>query len=529
MTDHTALNALLAAIFTNGRGEVGLEVGADPGLPAEQFIQVPNCMIKQWAAKVDPNDPHYMAKFPVGKGKGSASKPAVEDWDQAKGYDHYRGKAGWITSGELYIHGGELKIPKEVWATAGHVRVSEFHIEQPTAVDVEMFITVNAGHIRDNDFSEETQAWVHAVRFWSVVAGFARSSKSSEYTIVETPTEARDGATQLASFVGAYAANAWTASAARATSWRKTNHATGGDLAAGFPRRWLQKMQYISSQGDKAEVARSHRSATSAFYVATHASSPHAVLALMAPEDDDHWALIDPSFGLIHEWEVNESAKIRMVPKTQVAGVAMVTDSVVTIRMLAKEGLAPLLTNLGQAQALADAYGVVEQHGMKTAVYATWFLEGHPEGNEKVAFSQKDASYGALIGELAIVATKYYAGTTISGSASLQNAAQQMGEDTSRTIWTALGRQKSSLSAQQIVRAYARIKGASAAGAVMGLLSADDAEIQTAVGDYNDRNTAVATQFGVVTSVAVDLATVKSNAAAADRIAATLLGATSGP
>jgi hypothetical protein len=246
----------------------------------------------------------------------------------------------------------------------------------------------------------------------------------------------------------------------------------------------------------------------------------------MAPEDDDHWALIDPSLGLIHEWEVNESARIRMVPRTQVAGVAMVADSVVTIRMLAKEGLAPLLTNLGQAQALADAFNHVNENGIKTAVYATWFLEGHPEGNAKVPFSQKDASYSALIGELAIVATKYYAGTTISGSASLQNAAQQMGEDTSRTIWTALGRQKSSLSAQQIVRAYARIKGASAAGAVMGLLSTDDAEIQTAVGDYNTRNDAVAAQFNVATSVAVDLATVKSNADAADRIAATLLGGT---
>ncbi|CAF1514231.1 unnamed protein product [Adineta steineri] len=35
--------------------------------------------------------------------------------------------------------------------------------------------------------------------------------------------------------------NAWTACAARTTSWKKSNHATGGIPAIGLPRRWMQK------------------------------------------------------------------------------------------------------------------------------------------------------------------------------------------------------------------------------------------------------------------------------------------------
>jgi len=527
MATHAVFNTALAAVFSNGRGEVGLEVGADPGLPADQYVQVPRCMIKAWAARVNPYDSVYIARHPAVEQTDRGPRAIVEAWDSSLGVAHYAGRPGWVTSGDLYFHDSGLKAPASAWNTTGTVLVGEFHMDPHTFGDIEAFVTVNAGHVRDADFSEATLNWIHATRFWATASGFVRTSKSTEYTIVDNPTNIQAGATQTAEFVYNYAANAWTASAARATSWRKSNHATGGDIAAGFPRRWLQKMGYMVQNPDRAEQARGFKLATSAFYVATHASSPHAVLALMAPEDTDHWVLLNPSFGLITSWDVNESARIRMTPKTQVAGVAMVTDSVVTIKMLIAEGLAPLLTNLDQAQALADAYNTVDTNGIKVAIYANWFLEGHPSGASKVDFSQKNSSFSALVGELAIVATKYYAGTTIAGSAALQNAAQQLGEDSARTIWSALGRQKSSLSAQQIVRAYARIKGASSASAVMGILSSEDQEVETAVADYNQNNSNLATQFNITATVSVDLATIKANAAAADRIAATLLGSTS--
>lgn len=47
-----------------------------------------------------------------------------------------------------------------------------------------------------------------------------------------------------------YNVNTWTACAASATSWRKSNHATGGDIAQGFPRRWLQKENKLNDTID---------------------------------------------------------------------------------------------------------------------------------------------------------------------------------------------------------------------------------------------------------------------------------------
>jgi hypothetical protein len=246
----------------------------------------------------------------------------------------------------------------------------------------------------------------------------------------------------------------------------------------------------------------------------------------MAGSDKNHWAVINPTHGFIPEWDVNESARIRMVPNTQVAGVAMVTDAVVTIKMLIKEGLAPLLTNIGQIQALAGAYKEVEENGIRLGVYANWFLDGHPTGVTRHSFNQKDAAYASLVGELGIVATKYYEGTTISKSASLANAAQQLGEDSARTVWTALGRQKSSLSAQQITRIYARVKGASTSGTILGLLSAEDTEITTAVDGYNSANVAAAKVMDVATAATVDIETIKANAASADAFARVIMGGT---
>ncbi|CAF4014174.1 unnamed protein product, partial [Rotaria sp. Silwood1] len=39
----------------------------------------------------------------------------------------------------------------------------------------------------------------------------------------------------------------------------------------------------------------------------------------MVPEDDHHWCVLDPSYGMIIEWDIGESIKIRMSPREQVA------------------------------------------------------------------------------------------------------------------------------------------------------------------------------------------------------------------
>jgi len=379
--------ATLQAIFGNGRGEAGLEVGADPGLPLDHHVRIPRSMIKPWCVRLmrpDKDDGKEVqeaykkglaATFKAqpkktDKGKEKATDEdavVVEDWDEANGPEYYQGKKGWVTAGEIVIHNGWLWIPKETFGTEIDLLAYDFHISPMTEDDIANFVVVNTTHINDAEFDEQTKLWIHAIRFWATGSGFVRTSTSKEYIITDNPTNVPESARVAVGFIAEYSANAWTACAARAASWRKTNHATGGAVAAGFPRRWLQKMGYIVPHQDRTENARIQRNATSAFYVATHAASVHAVLSLMAEDDSNHWAKINPSSGFIPDWEVHESAKIRMRPNTQVAGAAMVTDSVVVLKMLVREGLVPLLVNLDQVDALVNAHSVVVENGVRVA------------------------------------------------------------------------------------------------------------------------------------------------------------------
>jgi hypothetical protein len=482
--DNARLNTALGLVFANGRGESGLEVGADQGLSPGEHIQIPACLVKRWVANIE----------------ATAGAPSASDPE--------------ISSGDVFVHGGEIYQCK----TDGTIgaRLYNFRIDRPSIDDVRKFVAVNLTHIRDAELSDKQVKWVHSARFWAVVAGFVKTSKSREFVMVADPTTIPDSVNEIAEYIVTSSANSWTASAARATSWRKSNHATGGDIATGFPRRWLVKNEFWTTDRDKNKQDRENKNATSAFYVATHASSVHAVLALMASEDDDHWAKINPDCGLFPSWDVHESARVRMTPKTQVSGVAMVTDAVVTLTMLIKEGLAPLLEGYSQHAALATAYDSVKVNGIKVATYAGWFLDGHPNGNTRVQFNQKDASFAELIGELGLVATTYYRGSTIGESPALLNAAKQLGSTTAKGAWTALARAKTSISPLETLRVYSRIKGASASLTARQVLSLDDAERTTAITGYNSNLTTIATAFNVTSFPSVDKATVDANAASAD-------------
>jgi len=482
--DHARFNATLAAVFQNGRGEAGLEVGTDPGLATSEHIQIPRCLIKPWVARTSP-------------------EPKVDGAPDTA-----------ISAGLIYVHGGKLF--KRADDGSIGPRLYDFQITAPTYDDVRRFVAVNLTHIRDADFDDNTTRWIHATRFWAAVSGFVATTKSNEYIVVDDPTDIPDGVNAIADFIAGYSANSWTASAARATSWRKSNHATGGEIASGFPRRWLQKEGYWPTDRDRAVQQRGARLATSAFYLATHASSVHAVLALMAPTDDDHWACIDPQFGLIPEWDVKESTIIRMVPKTQVAGVSMVTDAVVALRMLVKEGLAPLLESADQYMALATAYRTVEKNGIKAASYAGWFLDGHPNHNPRIPFNQKDLAFAELVGELGVVATKYYSNTSIGESPALDNAAKQMAPDTARQNWTALGRAKRSTAPTDMFRVYGRIKGASTSAAVNNILSEDVVQRTAAVTGYNESLKSMADAFRVANYPEMNVRTIDANAESAD-------------
>jgi len=501
------LNAKLTAIFSNGRGEAGLEVGSDPGLSPNDYVRIPNRMVKKWAARlVDPKD---------------AGDAGINDFTKHAKWSgdcgRMEGKDGWVTKGKICVWKGNLYIQDHDYTGPtesedemyDYSLIDEFHVESFTYEDILAFVTVNVGHIRDDEFTDAQKVWIHACRFWAVTAGFVATEQSKEYILVDNPSSIDPFAEENLATIGDYSANGWTAAAARATSWRKSNHATGGDIVQGFPRRWLQKMVYMpdlagASRGDYTTAM---RRITSAFYVATHAASPHAVLSLMASSDEAHWSIILPEYGLIQSWDVSESARIRMTPKTQVAGAAMVTDGVVVLRMLVKEALAPMLNNQDQIPALMASYKQVEAHGIRVATYAKWFLRDHPGLVKAVDFNQKDESHAALIGELGLVATKYYEGTTIGKSGALDNAAKQYGEETERQIWSSLARQKSGASAATIAQAYGRIKGASGQASLSGLVSSDEVEVRSSVAAYNLANKRIAAiaEAGTVIEIREDV------------------------
>jgi hypothetical protein len=473
------VDKVLREVFANGRGEAGLEVGTDPGLPADEYIQIPECMFKQWCAELTDSE---WVRYKKAKHREDESF----DLDLAKAEYSSRpgamvGKPGWVSSGNITVHEGLI------YTSYDGVLYELEEVKRPdcSASDLEMFVQANINHIRDSAFDPQTHKWIHACRFWAVVAGFVTTSKSKEWTRVANPASVSDHAKAIAEFVADYSANAWTASAARAASWRKSNHATGGSIVQGFPRKWLQRMNYIVPTPDGAAKTVLMRMLTDAFYIATHASSVHAVLALQVPDDTNHWASIDPSCGMIDDWDIGTSAKIRMAPNTQVAGTAIVTDAVVVLTMMVKEGIAPLLNNTSQVEALVQAFKVVDEHGIACASYAKWFLDGHPERVSAIDFGQKDASYSDLLGELAAVGTKYYQGSTIGEAASLKNAVSQLASPETVATWTTIAASRKRMTGSQIIEAMAAIKGGSTAGVVTKVLAVSEDIVREGVEEYN--------------------------------------------
>jgi len=290
----------------------------------------------------------------------------------------------------------------------------------------------------------------------------------------------------------------------------------------------MQKEEMWSRDADRTRAAKQNRDYTTAFYIATHAASVHACLALMAPDDKHHFAIIKGSYGYIANWDVKESAKLRLTPRTQVAGAAMVTDAVEVVKMLVSEGLSPILTNSAAIPNLWRQYQRVRDEGMRCAVYASWFFNGHPEPETvtKIEFNQKEASTAALIGELGTVATKFYRGTTIGESPALANASSQMAIAADQTKWAQLARFKTGAVSETVIRAYGRLSGAMAGDVVDGIASDDEARVRGAIATYTTHLAAHAAQYGVTVFTPPDADRVVAGSASADARAAEIVKAT---
>jgi hypothetical protein len=491
----SALNDQLARIFHNGKAEVGLEVGSDPGLPASEWIQVPACLRREFAVRRA-----GASEAEVAEGANMATVRTLPGWAVYNPGDK-----------RILVQAGRFSTVTLDAATHKYVTgPSDFEVDRyyqvPLTVDdVARFVAANTGHSREEIFDAETQAWVHASRFWALASGMVASTKAVEYTDVADPEGDLSPYLDFARQIINLRESVLTASAARAASWRKSNHATGGEIAAGFPRRWLQKSGYWKTQGERADVKNAQVTATSAFYVATHASSVHSVLALIAPTDECHWSVIDASYGLILTWDVKTSTTVRVAPKTQVSGVAMVVDAYQVMKMLISEGIFPLAQHSVKYQALVNAYRSVEEAGIRAASYANWFLDGHPTNITPVAFNQKDGEYADLVGELGAVARLYYRKSTIGDSMALENAMQQLASESAKDQWAAMNRARGEAGAEAVVAAYNRVAGKGASVLIAGINGTDEAAFTDAIISYNAVTSGAAAAVGITNPVTLDV------------------------
>jgi len=490
------VNNHLAAIFRNGRAEVGLEVGADPGLPTSDWIQVPSSLRRSFAVRYE-------------VAEGDANK-------KGKSVQSMVNKKGWLVvspdEADVTILAGKMVIQKKGVKVNGALKkgpeypfqIQEVMYDPFDLKDIQMFVAANVGHIQDDKFSDEQTTWIHATRFWALVSGLVAGTKNREFTVVPDPLVDLAPYDPIARAIVVLRESVLTASAARAASWRKTNHATGGEIAVGFPRRWLQKSGYWSTTGDKDEVRNFQKRATDAFYLATHATAVHNVLALMAPSDESHWARVDPSFGLITKWDVRTSTEVRIAPKTQVAGAAMVVDAYQVMKMLVSEGIFPLCQNASAWKGLVSQYQIVAQSGVRVASYASWFMDGHPQNLEPVAFNQKAAICADLVGELAAVARTYYRRSTIGESMALDNAMQQLASESAKEQWSALSRAKGDATAEEVVKAYKSVAG-KGAGALVGRINGSSLRnFDLAITDYNSMTSTVAAALDLPNPVVIE-------------------------
>jgi len=484
------INSQLNEFFDNGRVEVGLEVGADPGLSQVNYIRIPDVMAvgithggKGGTARSPSPTPSVVpGSSSSGKAKASTGVTAAPPKSDAS------------TSDWVMVHEGRYywaMTTDEVSFTKGQEVLNlKSNKPQSWAEEIRAFVAANSGHVKEDELVEDQVLKAHAIRYWAVKAGFVASSKLREYEAVANPgaDALRAVPDSTVRYIAGYAGQALTACVARTASWRKTNHATGGGndgIASGLPRRWMAKEGMWSTDQDRARASVANRKATTAFYIATHAVSVHNALALTLPTDAHHWCILKATYGLINIWDVKESARLRLAPRTQVAGTAMVTDAVEVVRMLISEGYTPLLSNVGLLRNLRLAHERVSNEGMRAAVYAGWFFNGHPTGVQPTQFNQKSTSYAPLVGELGVIATKFYRGQTISDSPSLANAAGTMASAADQTKWAQLARYKAGTISESTMRAFGRLSGAASGALVESIASDDDTRVRKAVEDYS--------------------------------------------
>ncbi|KAH9436012.1 hypothetical protein MCOR02_004922 [Pyricularia oryzae] len=351
----------------------GLKFCVDACPPVDVRIRIPASMeVETWASI-------------------SSAEENVDDEDGSEFSNGPRQKMVNVSNEVVTIHRGSHYIRHNCRST----RVCLWSPNPISQKTIKAFIAANADHVRADEIGQENILWVHAIRYWSVVAGMVDSNSSSEFVEVEDPDEKAIQAVSSAhsSFVYNYPSQAFSALAAKGARWRNSGDVAGGLMATGWVRRWLESMGYWSNNGQFSDATGCRDAddenvrASLAFSIATHAAGVHPILAMLAPDDDDHFALVRPRWGILHYLHVNEASRAIMTDKLQVADTSVVVEAVGVLARLVAEG---------------------KTNGIKVAPYSSWFLQGHPAGNRTVPFNQKCPKFSALVGELAAVAVRYH-------------------------------------------------------------------------------------------------------------------------
>lgn len=407
----------------------GLKFCVDACPPVDVRIRIPASMeVETWASI-------------------SSAEENLDDEDGSEFSNGPRQKMVNVSNEVVTIHRGSHYIRHNCRST----KVSLWSPNPISQKTIKAFIAANADHVRADEIGQENVLWVHAIRYWSVVAGMVDSNSSSEFVEVEDPDEKAIQAVSAAhsSFVYNYPSQAFSALAAKGARWRNSGDVAGGLMATGWVRRWLESMGYWSNNGKFSDATGcsdaedDHNARASlAFSIATRAAGVHPILAMLAPDDDDHFALVRPRWGILHYLYVNEASRAIMTDKLQVADTSVVVEAVGILARLVAEGKVSHVKHVEQVQSLLDAYDSIKTNGIKVAPYSSWFIQGHPAGNRTVPFNQKCPKFSAIVGELAAVAVRYHPAIP----AALLAAEAELCLPYDRNRWAVLGQVRSETS-----------------------------------------------------------------------------------
>lgn len=469
-----SIDPMLKRFFGSGPIEAGLEVGTDAGLSADEYIKIPKCCLKRVFYVESLANLNGMTVGGVFVPKEELGYVVAKVPDVVANLDAYDSDTMRFVffGGGLFVK--KLNASKEIDQLVGTDRlVSEVYCDQWTVDDIKSFLIVN--DVTSAMVDNQRRPFFDACRLLSVMLGVGLTDHDKEWAIVENPPAGTVYEDSRVLDLLNMATDASTALCVRAAMFRKTKHATGGSLATGFAKKFLLQKQWPMK--DNAEQKKS----TTDFYKAVHASSPVAILAMIAPKDLGHFAIFSPLCGIRGAMKVHASVSLRVGGPDQVAGGSMVSDALVVLKMLKSENILPLIKNTSLLGPLGLQHKKLREAGFRAHNAYQYYSGFHPYklAGAHVPFDQREPGCFPLVSELATIALTYYQGRTIANSPSLKTADASTEDASISALWKAISLMRKSAPRDIIMTYYGAMKGQDVAQVLAKVIEADDARFDT--------------------------------------------------